>query len=339
MLSDSQILRLLALCEERLGSPLKLIRGNLCSKQWLGAVWELVVIDAATQLGSVTYEARSPGRGSPDILLELRSGQRIWIEAAFLCKEREIPSQGGKDIRRVEDHPAYRPLKEKAWKAKIASLSEPYLVLLGTDRVLEIQSRTSNGLNAEHAIRKVFRDSSSVTAVVLLSMLFSAEVFKGFVRRVSAHLYANPSARSRLSFGDLESLNRLDFQRWNFDLLTHREPERKALKEALRAPNKLSDGASDSSEPYSDHKLPYPCWSCVWWFHRLRIAKLGPKYYLFDGREMLDVSGETAQQLAETASFLFQPYPGDVIGPEGVQPHPDLGVAADLQKWTLELPG
>ena len=73
-------------------------------------------------------------------------------------------------------------------------------------------------------------------------------------------------------------------------------------------------------------------------FNRLRIARIGDKCCLFNGREFLNVSAKTPEQVAEDASRLFQIFPAHVMGPSGPERHPDPGVPADLSKWILELP-
>lgn len=69
--------------EQIWGKELPQIRGNLRNAETRGAaVWELLVLEAASYLGSIEYE---PGTGgSPDILLHPPKGRDLWIEAAFL---------------------------------------------------------------------------------------------------------------------------------------------------------------------------------------------------------------------------------------------------------------
>jgi hypothetical protein len=83
MLGEEQVAELLRRVEEILGEELPQIRGNLRKAKTRGAaVWELLVLEAASYLGSIEYE---PGTGgSPDILLHPPKGRDLWIEAAFL---------------------------------------------------------------------------------------------------------------------------------------------------------------------------------------------------------------------------------------------------------------
>lgn len=83
VLAEHQVRFLLEHCEEILGQELKQLRGNLQSKLHVRpAIWELILIDAAAELGPVKYEAATPGGKALDIFLDVDGG--LWIEAAFL---------------------------------------------------------------------------------------------------------------------------------------------------------------------------------------------------------------------------------------------------------------
>jgi hypothetical protein len=83
MLAEHQVRFLLEHCEEILGRELKQLRGNLRSKLHVrAAIWELILIDAAAELGPVKYEEATPGGKALDIFLDMDGG--LWIEAAFL---------------------------------------------------------------------------------------------------------------------------------------------------------------------------------------------------------------------------------------------------------------
>ena len=104
MLPDGEILNLLAQCERATGIVLKQIRGNLRSRDWLSAVWELVVGEAASMIGSIRYEVRGAGSSQSDWLLELPDGYRLWLEAAFAL---ESPRTA---VAQPKHHPAFRIL-------------------------------------------------------------------------------------------------------------------------------------------------------------------------------------------------------------------------------------
>ncbi len=93
MLLDEQAAELLKRCEKIVGSELSQIRGSLKKSENRAAfVWELLVLEAASKIGTIEYEPRSGG--SPDIRLQLPNGRKIWIEIAYLYprfwkKERE----------------------------------------------------------------------------------------------------------------------------------------------------------------------------------------------------------------------------------------------------------
>lgn len=83
MLLEEQAAELLKRCEVITGQRLEQIRGNLRKAESRSpAIWELLVLEEASRIGDVEYEPH-PG-ASPDILLHLPEGRKIWIEVAFL---------------------------------------------------------------------------------------------------------------------------------------------------------------------------------------------------------------------------------------------------------------
>lgn len=83
MIKEAQVAELLKRCEEITGQRLEQVRGNLSrAENRSAAIWELLVLDASTELGAVEYEPHADG--SPDIRLALPSGEKVWIEVAFL---------------------------------------------------------------------------------------------------------------------------------------------------------------------------------------------------------------------------------------------------------------
>lgn len=83
MIKEGQVVELLKRCEEITGQRLEQVRGNLSRAETRSAaIWELLVLDASTELGTVEYEPHADG--SPDIRVTLPSGEKVWIEVAFL---------------------------------------------------------------------------------------------------------------------------------------------------------------------------------------------------------------------------------------------------------------
>lgn len=91
MLKEEQAAELLRRCEAVAGRELKQTRGNLRrASTRAAAVWELIVAEAAAQLGRVEYEA---SQGGPDIRLELPTGRWVSIEVAYLYPRFEDEEQ------------------------------------------------------------------------------------------------------------------------------------------------------------------------------------------------------------------------------------------------------
>jgi len=83
MLKEEQAAALLTRCETIIGKKLSDVQRKLQQPDARSAtVWELLVIEAASQIGTVEYEPH-PG-GSLDIRLHLPHGRPIWLEVAFL---------------------------------------------------------------------------------------------------------------------------------------------------------------------------------------------------------------------------------------------------------------
>ena len=331
MLDDETIVQLLTRCESQLGRELAQIRGNLRKDQWLGAIWELIVLDAALALGSVKYEENAPGVGRPDLLFESHE-TRLWIEAAFLRKEK-----GGR-LKNVDEHPVFRVLKEKGSKAKRSGVSDPYVVFLGTDRVFDIySSRHTNGIGVEQAVNKAFHLQRSLSAVVLVSIFARAEIFKPLQKRPRPWLYGNPEARVPLTDQSVQMINLFDFERWPFDRFMRPDSKRLELRELLHCLPSFEGGASNSPSssfgPRGSTQLPYPRWTYVWRFNRLCIARVGTEYWLFNNEEFINVKDTSLERVAQFASELFQIFPARVMGPNGPMPHTDPGVPSDLSEW------
>jgi hypothetical protein len=294
----------------------------------------LILLDAAAALGSVKYEPAA-GDSRPDLQLDSHSGTRLYIEAAFLRAEKSDRP------RKLDDHQVFRVLKKKGSAAKRADVPDPYVVFLGTDRVFDIaSSRYTDGIGVEDTVIKAFDAHRSLAAVVLVSIFARLEIFRPLKKRPRPRLYANPSARVPLTNKSIDVINRFDFERWPFDRFTRPDAKRPELREALKScsSSRAAESASSFVLPQDDRNVPYPCWMYIWRFNRLRIAKIGNEYSLFNGREFQNVSAKTPERVAEDASQLFQMYPAYIMGPNGLEHHPDPGVPADLSKWILELP-
>jgi hypothetical protein len=83
MLHEEQIVDLLQRCEAIIGRSLQEIRGKLDKPDnRAAAAWELIVIDAISELGRLQYEPT--GDGSPDLLLTPSGGRDLWVEIAYL---------------------------------------------------------------------------------------------------------------------------------------------------------------------------------------------------------------------------------------------------------------
>lgn len=149
MLKEEQVAELLRRCEAMAGRTLKQTRGNLRKAETrAAAVWELVVSEAASQLGLVELE---PPGGGPDIQLRLPTGRWVSIEVAYLH-------------RRFEDEERRESLLV-SWVHEALSSVVPNQVLLSCEfhGVYGHPSGPKLGLPQEHE-RKRFLGNAEVVA-------------------------------------------------------------------------------------------------------------------------------------------------------------------------------
>lgn len=334
MLTDEQILHLLARCEVIVGRTLWEIRSNLASQQWAPFLWELVVLEAAGQIADVTYESSTPGGNKPDLRLDFCGQGRIWIEVAFLVADH------GQEVLSIDCHPVFRSLRRKGEKATKANTSEPHLVCLGTDRVWKLgQSHNPREPRRDDVVASFFEQSSSLAGVLLVPVLPRPKAFVGVEREAHPTLIINPAARSPLSAHLLELINHLDFDRWKYSTWTDRSKVRGRLRKAIRD----LDGRTVVPPPIDPYwlppessSLPSPAWCYHWRFNHLRIACMGDRYWLLRGSSVA-FEATSAEKAAEIAATLYQPASRYVWGSNGIEPHPDRGVPSELDQWTLEL--
>ena len=337
MLTDSQILHLLARCEAATGRLLPEIRGKLQSDdKWISTLWELVVADAAARIGLIGYEIPTPGGKRLDLFVEISGNKRLWIEAAFAFEQ----SHGA--ITSSSKHRVFRILQGKAEQARLAAVKEPIVVCIGTDRGFSVgPSHAPSEVGRDRAVYDFFGKSRSLSAAIIVPVLLRPEILVGFARDARPAFFKNSKARNSLPTEVEFYLQQLDFNRWSFSLWTEAEPPkvRQSLCDAIR---RIGDSPIDTSSldchgvPSTLSSFPSPTWAYCWHFHHLRIAKLGDRYWLFDG-DRAEASSPSAEEAAKTASDLFQPYPAHVFTPNGVQLDPDRGVPADLREWNLEM--
>jgi hypothetical protein len=293
------------------------------------AVWELVVGEAASMLGRIRYEV-----GAADWLLERPDGNRIWLEAAFALKS---PATR---VAKAEDHPAFRILRSKANRAKASAVTDPVIVCVGTDRVLEFGgSLGMASRDRDWVVASFFkRRSARLSAVIIVPILLRSEVFVGFARDAEPTLLRNPRARSPLPESSENKLQRLDFKRRRFSVETAPLGVRISLRAAIdQLEGSLGAVPASASPRPASHPRRFT-WSYTWRFHHVGIRRSGESYWLFDGNEALGTF-PSAEEAAQHAATLFQPLPAHVFGPKGIEPNPDRGVAPDLREWQYDPDG
>lgn len=333
MLTDGQILHLLARCEVAAGCRLQKVRNRLKEDDWLATVWEMVVADAISKVGRFTYESKTPGGARPDFSLEIYDGTRVWIDAAFAFVE----SRG--TITSIEEHRLFRILEGKDKQAKRTGSNIPFVICIGTDRVSSLSPfRSPAQVSRDRAVYGSFLRFTALSAVIVVPVLIKAKVMSGLERHAEPILFKNPHAISPVSEILERHLNRLDFNHWPFSITTDLRAARSSLCKALEAvkgaPLQISN--ADSSEG-SSIKADFTgqSWVYCWRFHTLRIVRMADHYSLFDGGEIV-ATFPTAEAAAAEAAFLFQQFPYHNIVPSGIVSTSFPSVPANLGEWTLE---
>ena len=189
-----------------------------------------------------------------------------------------------------------------------------------------------------HAVYNLYEQRQSLSAVVLVPILLASEVFKGFVRNARPSILLNPGARYPLSTTVRSAIEQIDFNRWEYLIWTQQRTIRPALQKYLEISNgsRIDVAALETKGlPSPDPFEGVPCWTFSWRFCELRIVYVGSCYWLFNRRRPIG-KFTTAEKAARTAAELYQPFPAQLIGSDGIIPHPDQGVPSELESWKIE---
>lgn len=308
MLKEEQVAELLKRCEVITEQRLEQVRGNLSrAENRSAAIWELLVLDASTELGAVEYEPHADG--SPDIRVTLPSGEKIWIEIAFLyprfwkeerqsfevsqwlrqeadrrgidgfkisCRfdgvaslsgfVRVLPKQqernaflksiivrdffaqiaanksekvsfthpdytlsvtyspqsiggGGGGLvqeapKHYKEHALYRIVKGKARQHDVPGIR---LLCIGSDQSNALSSSVApNGVTASNALAQAFKETSSVTGVITVSIESRIQGIFGVTRDARAKIYYNENAKIYPNETDRKTILKLNFNRWAY---------------------------------------------------------------------------------------------------------------------------
>lgn len=130
------------------------------------------------------------------------TAQGPWITSGGLAME--YPKS-------VKEHGVYRKLKDKATQV---SSAEPMIVCVGGDRTPALSRLRVPGSSIGDAVDVAFREYSSLSAVVLVSI--GTDIGLLGHRRATVQLKVNARAKHPLSEEEIELLNRMNFNRWTY---------------------------------------------------------------------------------------------------------------------------
>lgn len=130
------------------------------------------------------------------------TAQGPWLSSSGLAME---------SSKSVKQHALYMKLKKKAGQV---SLEEPVIVCVGGDSSPALsQIRAPGSSSIKDAVAAAFRECSSLSAVVLVSIGIAIGSLE---RQATVQVWVNNSTKYPLSDEEIELLNQMNFNRWNY---------------------------------------------------------------------------------------------------------------------------
>lgn len=109
----------------------------------------------------------------------------------------------------VEEHAVYRVLRKKA---KQHDLDAPRIVCVGSD----VNNVLSNTHALHSAINIIFKERSSLTAVITVQIKSEASVLGLYEKVAKAEITINPHAKNRLTPEEQSLLKKMNFNHWKY---------------------------------------------------------------------------------------------------------------------------
>jgi hypothetical protein len=117
--------------------------------------------------------------------------------------------------RALAEHGIYRKLQEKADQHR--GVPGPYVVCLGSDRSPALgRLKSPVGVSEQQAVDAALARWRHLSAAILVSVESQAAVFTGIQRSARARLYLNQRAEHPLTSTEVETLKKLNFNRWRY---------------------------------------------------------------------------------------------------------------------------
>jgi hypothetical protein len=112
----------------------------------------------------------------------------------------------------VKEHAVYRKLKEKA---KQFHVQEPLVICLGSDQSPAL-SEVSGRAHIHRAVQAAFLEHHSLSAVIIVSIALRPVILGELSRKAHVEILINPYARYPLKAEEIQSLRKIDFNRWRY---------------------------------------------------------------------------------------------------------------------------
>jgi hypothetical protein len=117
--------------------------------------------------------------------------------------------------RELAEHGIYRKLQEKADQHR--GVPGPYVVCVGSDRSPSLgRLQSPAGVSEQQAVNAALARWRHLSAAILVSVESQVVVFTGMERSARARLYLNQRATHVLTSTEVDTLRRVNFNRWRY---------------------------------------------------------------------------------------------------------------------------
>jgi hypothetical protein len=191
-------------------------------------------------------------------------------------------------------------------------------------------------IKRDEAILSYLTHADHVSAALIAPSFSKFEVFAGLRRSPQPMLIEHPQSKNPLPSQIKEYIVMLDFCRWPLSPMD--SPLKSPVAGLIPPKGEAISLPQIDKRLLPQEQLAYdtPVYSYHWNFDHLRIVGCGKKYALLNKNELI-TEACSPEECALVASEMFR-WVGRVLGPRGIEPHPDPGVPSDLSKWKVEVP-
>lgn len=113
-----------------------------------------------------------------------------------------------------KEHALYRIVKDKARQHDVSGVR---LLCIGTDQSNALSATVApGGVNASEALYHAYKQTTSISGVIAVSIESRVQGFTGITRDARATIYYNERAKAVPAEGDKDALSKLNFNLWKY---------------------------------------------------------------------------------------------------------------------------